>query len=291
MKMIAFLAAISAASLPLANANAQADPASDDDTIVVTGQQMTRGEAHEMATKYTRAVLAPSVAEQNARWSLPICIGVVGLRDEHALAIIDRIEASAKAAGARVASAGCTPNVILTFVSDSDMVFADLYRTRGDLLSNTDPQEERKLKEKGLPVRWFYSQAVEGLGGRATLAGDGGVPILSNIQGSRIDSPAQVSITGCTVLVDIPRVSRVTVDALTDYIAFAVLSRTRIGAAPGVASIMNLFDAAEADRPAGMTPMDQAMLRALYRIPINRRSAVHNSQMASEMIKEIATVP
>ena len=291
MNMSVFAAAIVAVSLSTAPACAQADPVSDDDTIVVTGQQMTRGQAHEMATKYTRAVLAPSVADQNARWSLPICIGVVGLREEYALVVIDRIEASAKAAGARVASAGCTPNVMLTFVSDSDMVFADLYRTRGDLLSNTDPQEERKLKEKGLPVRWFYSQAVEGVGGRATLAGDGGVPILNNIKGSRIDGPAQVSITGCTVLVDIPRVSRVTVDALTDYIAFAVLSRTRIGATPGVASIMNLFDAPEADRPAGMTLMDKAMLKALYRIPINRTSAVHRSQMASEMIKEIATAP
>lgn len=64
--------------------------ASEDETIVVTGTRMTRGEAFEMARRYTRAVLAIPQADQNARWADPLCIGAIGLRPEVATPLIDR---------------------------------------------------------------------------------------------------------------------------------------------------------------------------------------------------------
>lgn len=298
MKFPRFLTACvfsTALALPMLPLAAQA---SDDDPIVVTGQRIPRAQAHQMAREFTRAVLAAPQADQNARWAEPICIGAIGLRAEVATPLIDRIEATAQKVGARVAEGECQPNVMLAFLQDSDTAFATLERKRPDLLQSTRIEERRKLSQPGLPVRWFYGQVVEGLGGRGAspnapgLAGAPGalfdLPVLNDGTSSRINSPAQVSIKGVTVMVDVPRIAGVPFDALADYLAFGILSRTRIDADPKSASITALFVAEEDSRPTGMSDFDLAMLKALYKIPINRSAAVHRNQIASEMIKEIA---
>lgn len=291
MKVRNLLACFTLGSLLTTTAIAQSAPPSDNDTIVVTGSQMTRGEAHKLAETYTRAVLAPSVSDQNARWANPpICLSVIGLREEAAVQLMARIEDTAKSVGAPVAEAGCSPNVFLAFSQNGDADFENMIQKRAELLADTSPEEVRKLRSPGVPIRWFYTQTVEGLGGRTTTRGDQGVALLKNVNPGRIDSPIQVSIIGCTMIVDMPRASQVSIGALTDYLAFALLSRTRMDATPSAASIMNLFDAKGGERPDAMTDLDRAMLKALYRIPINRNAAVHRALIASEIIKEISAV-
>lgn len=300
MKTRLLLACAMMSTLLAASGPALANRPSEDDPIVVTGQIMNRGEAHDLARAYTRAVMAPSVADQNARWAAPICIGAIGVRPEIATPLIDRIEAMALAVGARVAQGQCQPNVRLAFTDDSDAVFANLLKTRPDLLFDTRAEERAKLRIEGLPVRWFYGQTVEGLGGRPVGQAAPGLrlgasalfdlPVLNDGTVSRMNSPAQVSIEGATFLIDVPRVSHVSFNALADYLAFGILSRTRIDANPSGGSIMNLFNASDSGQPEGMTDLDTAMLTALYKIPINRTSIVHRNQMASEMIKTIAAM-
>ncbi len=299
-KIRLLLASVMMPALLAAPGSAFANRPSEDDPIVVTGQVMKRGDAHELARDYTRAVMAPSVSDQNARWAAPICIGAIGLNPEVATPLIDRIEAMALAVGARVAKGECRPNVVLAFTQDSDAVFANLAKTRPDLLFDTRAEERRKLRVEGLPVRWFYGQTVEGLGGRQVGAVAPGLrlgavalmdlPILNDGTVSRINSPAQVSIEAATFVIDVPRVSHVSFNALADYLAFGILSRTRIDASPSGGSIMNLFSASGSAQPEGMTDLDTAMLTALYKIPINRTAIVHRNQMASEMIKTIAAI-
>jgi len=298
MTLRLFLAALALPAFIAAPVAASAFKPSDDDPIVVTGQRMKRGEAHELARTYTRAVLVAPHADQNARWAEPLCIGAIGLRTEIAQPLIDRIEATARQVGARVATGDCSPSVMIAFLQDSDAAFATLERKRPDLLQTTRKHDRRTLSRPGLPIRWFYGQVVEGLGGRVAgpnapaLSGSPDalldLPVLNEGSISRVNSPAQVSIKGVTVMVDVPRVAGVPFNALCDYIAFGILSRTRLDADPQSASIMALFSAPEADRPAGLSDLDRAMLKALYKIPINRSAAVHRNQMASEMIKLIA---
>lgn len=300
MKMRFLLASTMIPALLAASGPAFASRPSEDDPIVVTGQVMKRSDAHELAKAYTRAVMAPSVADQNARWADPICIGAIGLKPEVATPLIDRVEAMALAVGARLARGKCQPNVLLAFTDDSDAVFANLAKTRPDLLFDTRAEERRKLRMEGLPVRWFYGQTVEGLGGRQVgqiapgLRGGADalfdLPILSDGTLSRIHSPMQVSIEGAVFVIDVPRVSHVSFNALADYLAFGILSRTRVDASPSGGSIMNLFNASASARPEGMTDLDTAMLTALYKIPINRAAIAHRNQMASEMIKTIAAI-
>jgi hypothetical protein len=299
MRYRKFLAALALGSMLAGPVMAQS-AADEDETIVVTGTRMTRGQAFEMARRYTRAVLAVPQADQNARWADPLCIGAIGLRPEVAVPLIDRIEATARDIGARVASGDCAPNVLMMFVQDSDAAFAMFEQKRPDLLQTSTKDQRRTLSQPGWPVRWFYGQVIEGLGGRGASPNASGLaqapgalmdlPVLNEGALSRINSPAQLSIKGVTILVDVPRVANVSFDALSDYLAFGILSRTRLDAAPDASSIVSLFQVEAQDRPAGMTDLDRAMLKALYNIPVNRSAAVHRNQMASEMVKVIAAV-
>ncbi|WP_373487941.1 hypothetical protein [Blastomonas sp.] len=276
-----------------------ANEPSDDDIIVVTGERMTRKQAHELARAHAQAVLVAPVSDQNARWEDPLCIGAIGLREDLALAVIDRIQAIATEAKVRMGGAKCQPNVIVLFTPNSDAAFADIEKRKPELLSLTWNADRKKLRTPGLPVRWFYGQEVEGVGGRQTgpnatgLAGGGAagglfdLPVLSNSGASRAYTGVQLSLTGAIVLVDVPRVANVPLAALSDYIAFSVLSRTRIDAAPQSTSIMSLFSADEANRPDGLTEIDMALLKALYSVPSNHSATVHRRLMASEMIKTL----
>jgi hypothetical protein len=105
---------------------------------------------------------------------------------------------------------------------------------------------------------------------------------------SRITTPVQVNISSATVLVDVPRVSNVPLKALADYIAFAMLSRTRIDVEPASGSIMALFQAPEDARPEGLTALDLAFLKALYKVPINFVSTVHRGSVMEAMVKDLS---
>lgn len=285
-------AALAAFSFPL-----QAAP-EDDDPIVVTGTRMTQKEAHKLARSFARDVLSAPVGDQNARWNDPLCIGAVGLQEEIARPLIDRIEVTALDIGARIDKTKCTPNVLLIFTGDSDAAYAEIVRRQPWILSKTWEEDRKRLNSPGLPVRWFYGHEFEGVGGRqigpqsgALPGGDVAgldLPILNDGTLSRINSPVQLSLETALVLIDVPRIAGVPFDALADYISFAILARSRVDAAPEGASILGLFRDEPSNRAASLTDLDLALLKALYKLPPNRTAAVHRNQMASEMVKSIA---
>ena len=294
-KFSIFLAAVAVFSAGLP---AQADSPGDDDPIVVTGRSMTQKEAHQLARSFARAVMSAPVGDQNARWNDPLCIAAVGLREQVARPLIDRIETNALAIGARIDKTKCTPNVLLVFAQDSDAVFAEIVERRPWMLGKTFAADRKRLSAPGLPIRWFYGHEFEGVGGRqigpqsgALAGGDVAgldLPILNDPTLSRINSPVQLSLETALVLVDVPRIADVPFAAIADYITFAMLARSRVDAEPQGASILGLFRDPAASRAESLTDLDFALLAALYKLPPNRTAAVHRNQMASEMVKSIA---
>jgi hypothetical protein len=275
---------------------AQATPPTDDEVITVTGTVMNEDEARTRSRAHVGAVLGTPVSGQNARWSAPLCIAIVGVQPSTAGPFLDRIEAVVRSSGADLGKKGCRPNVVVHFTANADADFAAIERKRPDLFEQTFAEDREKLRTPGLPVRWFYGRKLEGVGGRqldvdpsgGTLAG---MPILREGGASRITTPVQVNITSATVLVDVPRVSNVPLKALADYIAFAMLSRTRIDVEPASGSIMALFQAPEDARPEGLTALDLAFLKALYDVPINFVSTVHRGTVMEKMVQQLSAAP
>jgi hypothetical protein len=270
-----------------------AAPPTDEEVITVTGAVMAEEEARARSREHVGAVLGTPVSGQNARWSAPLCIAVVGVQPATAVPLLNRIEAVVASAGATLGRKGCRPNVVLHFTADADADFAAIERKRPDLFDQTFAADRDKLRTPGLPVRWFYGRKLEGVGGRQldvdpSGGAMAGMPMLREGGASRITSPVQVNITSATVLVDVPRVAGVPLKALADYIAFAVLSRTRMDVAPGSGSVMALFTAPEGARPEGLTALDLAFLKALYKVPINFASTVHRGTVMEAMVKDLS---
>lgn len=289
---------LSALVTPLALAAALATPVaagkqSVADTITVTGTAMDREQARAVSRALPRAVMGTPISGQNARWTAPLCIAVSGVQPTTAVPVLERMEAIATRAGARLGKPGCSPNVVLHFSADADADFAGIERQQPALLGGTQTADRQKLRTPGQPVRWFYGSKVEGLGGRQIDTNPrqrplAELPELREGGLSLITIPVQVNITSVIVLVDVPRVAGVSLTALADYVAFAVLSRTRMDIAPGSGSIMALFEPTEGSRPEAITAPDMAFLKALYTIPINRVAAVHRGNLAEEMMKDLA---
>lgn len=273
---------------------ARATPPADEDIITVTGAVMAEEEARARSRAHVAAVLGTPVSGQNARWSSPLCIAIVGAQPTSAVPILNRIEAVVTSAGAKLGKKGCKPNVVVHFTADADADLAAINRKRPDLLEDITEAERKSLRRPGLPVRWFYADKVDGVGSRQldddVPAGGAlsGFTVLREGGASRITTPIEVKITNVTVLVDVPRVADVSVKALADYIAFAVLSRTRMDVAPDSGSVMALFQTPEGARPDGLTALDLAFLKALYRVPINFVSTVHRGTVMEAMVKDLS---
>lgn len=262
-----------------------------EDTIVVTGTNLGEQEVRKRARVHTRAVLASQVGGQNARWSRPLCVSAMGVQPSTVAPLVARIEEVATRVGARVANAGCTPNVAILFTANADAAFAAIESQRSYLLANTLKADREKLRTPGLPVRWFYAQVVEGAGGRQInheLPGLLGRPGIRQDGDGRMSSPAQVSITTMIALVDVPRAAGVSLATLGDYLAFAVLSRSRVDVPPGSDSILSLFQPTEGAPPDAMTALDIAFLKALYTVPITRTAGVHRGSLTEAMVKDLS---
>lgn len=266
----------------------------DDEVITVTGAVMDRKEARDRSRAHVAAVFGTPVSGQNARWSSPLCIAIVGIQPTTAVPVLNRIEAVATSAGAKLGKKGCRPNVVVHFTADADADLAAIDRKRPDLLEDLPEAERKKLRLSERPVRWFYRDKVDGVGSRQIdedlPAGDplAGYNVLREGGASRITTPVEVKITNATVLVDVPGVAGVPLKALADYIAFAVLSRTRMDVPPESGSIMALFQTPEDARPESLTALDLAFLKALYQVPINFTSTVHRGTVMEAMVKQLS---
>jgi hypothetical protein len=133
----------------------------DDEVIVVTGTVMDKKEARDRSRAHVAAVFGTPVSGQNARWSSPLCIAIVGIQPTTAVPVLNRIEAVATSAGAKLGKKGCSPNVVVHFTADADADLAAIDRKRPDLLEDL-PEAERKWQEGHL-------QALAGVQARVAL--------------------------------------------------------------------------------------------------------------------------
>jgi hypothetical protein len=149
----ALLSSLALASMLAAPGHATPPP--DEEVITVTGTVMDEKEARIRSRAHVAAVLGAPIAGQNARWSGPLCIAIVGVQPTTAVPVLERIEAVVRSAGAELAKEGCRLNVVVHFTADADADFAAIERKRPDLFEETFIADREKLRTPGLPVRWF----------------------------------------------------------------------------------------------------------------------------------------
>jgi len=284
--------------------------AAEPDAIVVEGKRMTRPEVARAANELVRTTIVRPELGQYARWNNGICPKVVGIADTYAAIVSARIRAVATDAGARLAPAGCRPNLLIAFAPSAKDVAGVVARSAPSRLwSGVRPAERDRFIESALPVRWVYSLAASGSQGPAltgspndTLAiisvGEGGAGLpsfgdaitTSRSSSSLVDTNLIVSISGAFVLVDLDRASGFTLDSVANYAARVALAQTPLPPRDLTApSILGLFaDTANREVQTPLSDWDRAFLKALYRTPPNRAGWQQRNRIVAELVNVLS---
>ena len=290
-------AALAAAAMAAGAGHAQ------DDSEIVVSARMSAADIGKASHDMARTLTQMTVGDQVARWALPICARVEGLDQPLVEQVRHTIHTVGKAAGAKMATGRCKPNVFVIFSNDS----AGLAEKLADRLpapANRDGKVERSAftAARG-PLRWETRVSLHDArhGPRvvnsAALMGSGDgflmnaeLPTTESSEPSLIRKQTKAAIDGMMVLVDGKASQGVELVQLSEYIAMVVLARPPMSAVfDNHPSILNLGK----HQPPGSSPLrlsewDRAYLAALYAAPADRSAAAARSLIAYRMKRELA---
>ena len=269
----AFGALIFAAPAPAQEAPPRAETPPDaeaaDPSIVVTGdrEQPTSREVSRQARDISD-ITSDIYDKPLARIEDRLCPGVIGLRQEAAELMIDRIRWNAERLDMRLADdTACSPNLIVAFVEDGKAQIAELHDRQPWLFQTLTIPERTALLEEDGPVRvWTTAQmrTRDGMPIARRESLDSPPTVQMWMAHSKIYLTIREDITQVVVLFDREAVRGKTVIQLADYATMRSFAKTK-PAEDGVAldTILTLFEP-DARAPDGLTQFDQAYLRSVY---------------------------
>ena len=236
--------------------------------IVVTGRAEAETTAREVS-RQARAVTRPQNMYDGplARFEDRLCPGILGLKEDFAALMIDRIRYNAEALDIWMASEeGCTPNLIVAFVKDGQGELAGLQRRHGYLFESLPVAEREDLLAEAGPVRVWTTTVMRSRDGMEMSQRQGltDPPVVSMWSAhSKIYLPVREDITQVVVVFDVEGVAGKSLVQLADYATMRGLARTRpVEDDPAMDTILTLFHSDAP--PLAMTRFDRAYLAALY---------------------------
>lgn len=294
---------VSAVLAPVAYAQAPGEAR----PIVVDGQPLPAEAARERANAFIQGTGVASGNTPAARWVDPVCPRVLGLQAEGARRAEARIRAIAEQAGARVAPEPCDSNIVVTFAPDAGAVVREIDRRAPTRLAQLTPGQREELLTGSAPIRWWYSaetrtrhgnsarqiaenssQATpathDGSGAGNAIGGE--TPTVVHYNSSVISTLTQRALVSAGVVIDQDAVLGRRLDDIAAYAALVALAEIRSSTFTQDGSILGLFG--DANPPRGLTPQDQAFLRALYAMPLDREARRHRSHLVGEMVAAVA---
>jgi hypothetical protein len=272
-RTIAASLALSFALPAAAQTGTAPDEAETSDTIVVTGDTTppTRREVFDQALEISRVDPGRMYQEALARLTRPLCPDVVGLDDDLADEMIERIRANAARIELRQDRGRCEPNLVVVFADDGQDLLARLAERRPRIFNLVEEAERGEILADQAPVRvWNVVETKRASG--APLSYRRGKPEVPSISGGpgRLFLPTRKDIDFALVVYDREAVLGMTVVQLADYATMRGLSHTRpaSGRQP-MTTILALFDeesglAPEEREPGELTSFDIGYLRSVY---------------------------
>jgi len=262
-----------------------AEPDPLDDSVTVLPEVVVQRDAfRNLVRRFVGDVTTEDEPNaQVARFDERVCPGVVNIQRSAAEIINDQIARAALTAGLPVGGPGCSPNILVVFVRDSD-TFAPALVAANPLVFEYHVREIQggldlisQFERPGRAVRWWHLTALEDVGYGA----------------SRLRAQVETHIVYSLIIVDLDRLGSTNLGTLGDYIAMAALARLSPDArTDAVDTILNLFgqDGPNAGAPPQLTEWDAAYLQAVYSAHVNGRSrGIAEDDIAFRMRQALTT--
>lgn len=300
MRLAHILAALSVLASAASAAQPQT-PQGANDTIVVTGTAADREEEHKKAVDFVRRTGVARGLKPAARWDGPVCPKAIGIAPVYARLVEAKVREIAGAAGAKVARTPCRTNIAVTFATDAGAVVRKIVSRAPGRIAEVPMNRHDALKRGDAPIRWWYSTDTLDRNGMPALDGappwtsgnaEGGGSALPTTgsgsftaPGASIISTRQMrALRTATVIVDLKRAEGVPLDAVASYAAIVGLAEMSVLSPAPTDSILALFE--REDAPTAPTDEDMALLRALYRLPLDREARQHRGLLTRSLVAE-----
>ena len=278
-----------ATSAPASRMKHDADPSDSDASLATLTVESSKDReiVRRQIRNYVSAITIPSYEVSLGRWERrePLCPLVAGLTNNDGEYLLTRLSQIGAAAGVPLAPEHCKPNffVIVTSVPDE---LIQAWSKRDPWMFDDDADDggtkiHRFLYAstpvrvwynvsfsdlEGLPLHWQFRNGVSGRQGFYA----GGLRDLSSV----------------ILIVDANLTKGVSFDQLAGYLAMVGLAQVRLDAKLGDApTILQVFSNSEKAPIPGLSPWDQAYLKALYHT--DRSDKAQRLAIARTMAREI----
>ncbi len=280
--------ALLAAALALAGpALAQrGPPPGPEPDIVVTGELDRDQQVRDFV-----AALTPAPANgQLSRFEDAICPAAFGLSGALRDAVVQRIRAVSAAAGLRLASGRCTPNVLLMVTNDKRVLIDALARRHPDFFSDEPEGQPRRIASEPGPAAAWDARAQLNADGQQLPMQDGVAINRTTNPGSRISASGRVVVIAAVVVVERRALEGLSTVQLADYALMRALGRTDphrlTGASPP--SILGVLEAPMGSEvPVSLTRWDLGFLRGLYAGQANLYAPAQRGEIGRRVASEV----
>ncbi len=282
---------------------AQVDPPAAENAIVVTGQIPLDEEQTLDAVRR----LAQPVDGQLARFHDRVCPLVIGFDAPYEAMVAERIRATAKRVGAKVAGEGCDANLFVVIVDDGPAFVQEVARRDGGALASLPSREFEALAHaEGAARSWSMTLLTNSMGhvaGRPSPTGGSGavktgfagssvsfgdVGVMRTYEASNTNPSVQQTIHSAWVVLETEATFGKSLRQIADYAAMRGLAMVRPAELSGrTETILDLFEPGSRVAPPELSAFDTAYLTNLYRVP-SLRSARSQVRYIADAIADAA---
>jgi len=253
---------ISAAALALATAaNGQAGtPAGD----IATGDGATV--TREAAQAMVDQIVHP-VDGQIARYRDGVCPSVIGVNDDFARRVANRIRAVSAAAGAPVAPEGCDGNLVVIFTVDPAKFFRSVEQDHPGWLQGLSRFSRNELASSDAPILAWQMTTARNADGQTgnELPNRAQTLTTMRVRDSSFARPVtRRTIETAFVLVSLTAIDGRPLFQIADNITLRALTPLDVPRSSTVPTVLTAFAQGSESAPAMMTSADLAFIRAIY---------------------------
>jgi hypothetical protein len=290
------LATAIAISLAESSAHAQL-PGTDQgiESITIEARRKHDELQHEVQKFVDSALIVQTGDWSNARWIIPICPLVAGLSKDQGEFVLSRISTIAIAAGARLDSEKCNPNLLVIVTNEPDHLLTEWTKSNPSMFAHSEGLGGfRRFLKNSRPVRvWYNAEFLSGFFHdplRSIALNGGGVVVPQNhhAKDTRLEFDSIRAIITAVVIVDRKQLANLNFGQLSDYISLLALAEINLDKSHDNAlSILNLFTDKDQTPPDRMSSWDRAFLKALY--ATHQEDHMQLSEVATTMTKALET--
>lgn len=273
------------------------------DEVVVSARQL-----EEQVASFVDDITVPDFNLGVARMHRDMCVSVVNMQNDAAQSIIDRVAQIGLEVGVKPGAPGCRPNVVVIATSDAHGTTDQMVsRYRGVFLPDVSGARRsraalERFKQTDLPVRWWQTSIMidpitghsasriqnNHITGSIKLAGSDDevmidFPIVETTS-TNLRTGIRSELAGSVIVIDMQKMSGISVPQIADYIAMIALTRVDMDA--NFSEYDSVLALATDKDVSGLSEWDMAYLKSVYSADLTHRLKSHQMHEVRYLMAE-----